>query len=147
LLVVFACVAGNATTSRADVVVTLEAFDAVGQPITGPVPAGTQAVVDILLSVDGADDPTADVRLIQFDFESTDSTIQLDTFIWSVDASAYSFQDAEFPVSVVVSIFLQSSPALITLTTDQSGLGGVDDQWHRNARSNQPTGPHHGLRR
>lgn len=116
----------SAANVRADVIVTLEAFGSGGQPITGPVPAGTQAVVDILLSTDGADDPTADVRLIQFDFEATDAAIQLDAFVWSVDANAYSFQDAEFPVSTVVSVFLQSGPGLITLTSEPIRVASVE---------------------
>lgn len=111
---------------RADVVVTLEAFTATGQPVTGPVAPGTGVTVDILLSVDSEDDPLADVRLIQFDFAATSSAIQLDAYTWSVDANAYSFQDAEFPVASVVSIFFGSGPGLLTLTTEPVKVASVD---------------------
>lgn len=126
LLMLAGTLLGSAATARADVVVTLEAFGTNGQPITGPVAPGTQSVVDILLSADGTDDPAADVRLIQFDFAATDASIQLDAFVWSVDANAYSFQDAEFPVSSVVSVFLQSGPGLITLTSEPIKVASVE---------------------
>ena len=108
-----AALTGPAT---ADVVVTMAAFDANGQPISAPVAAGTTLEVDLLISVDAADDPLPDVRLIQFDFGATGAEIQLDAFVWSVDSLAYSYQVADFPVSNVVSLFTGSSPGLITLT-------------------------------
>jgi|CXWL01.1.fsa_nt_gi hypothetical protein len=112
--------------ARADVVVTLEAFSTTGQPVTGPVAPGTDVTVDILLSADVADSPLADVRLIQFDFAATSPGIQLVSYTWSVDANAYSFQDAEFPLTSVTSILFGSGPGLLALTTEPVKVGSVD---------------------
>ncbi len=116
----------TAMSARANVIVTLEAFGQDGQPIAGAVAPGTNAVVDILLSADGADAPLADVRLIQFDFDATSAGIQLDSFTWSVDANGYSFQDPELPVTNVTSILLGSNSLLLNLTTEPVKVGSVD---------------------
>ncbi len=114
-----------ADSARADVIVTLEAFGTDGQPITGPVAAGTDVTVDILLSAD-ADDPVEDVRLIQFDFDATDAGIELVSFTWTVDANGYSFQDPDLPLTNVTAVHVNSAPGLLTLTTEPIKVASVD---------------------
>ncbi len=77
-----------------NIIITLEAFDADGNPIEDALPAGSEIFVDILLSVDEEDDPLLDLRSIHFDFGATTSTIVLSNFRWDlppgVEDSSYS---------------------------------------------------------
>jgi len=50
--------------ARANVVLTLEVRDALGQLVNNPVAPGTDLIVDVLLAVDAADDPLVDVRAV-----------------------------------------------------------------------------------
>lgn len=126
LLLVLCGVLAASGPVRANVIVTLEAFGSGGQPITGAVAPGTNAVVDILLSADAADDPVSDVRLIQFDFDATPTGIRLVSFTWAVDANGYSFQDPDLPITNVTSVFLGSAPGLLTLTSEPVKVASVD---------------------
>lgn len=114
------------TPAPADVIVTLEAFGSDGQPITGSVAAGTDVTVDILLSADAEDDPVSDVRLIQFDFDATDTAIELVSFTWTVDANGYSFQDPDLPLTNVTAVHINSAPGMLTLTTEPVKVASVD---------------------
>jgi len=125
LLALVALFLGPAT-AIADVVITLEAFTAGGQPIIGPVAAGTNATIDILLSADAEDAPVEDVRFIQFDFEATDDGIALLAFTWSVDENGYSFQDPDLPLTNVTSIMIMSTPDLLILTQEPVKVASVD---------------------
>ncbi len=126
LLFVLCGLPASAGSARADVIVTLEAFNTSGQPISGALAPGTDVIVDILLSADAEDAPVADVRLIQFDFDATDLGIQLVTFTWTVDANAYSLPDTEFPVTNVVAVSLGSAPGMLTLTSQPVKVASVD---------------------
>jgi hypothetical protein len=126
LLFTFCGLLTTANPAWADVIVTLEAFGQDGQPITGPVAAGTDVTVDLLLSADAEDDPVVDVRLIQFDFEATDSNIDLVSFTWTVDANGYSFQDPDLPLTNVTAVHLNSAPGMLTLTTEPVKVASVD---------------------
>lgn len=125
-LLALASILGGAAASKADVVVTLEAFTVDGQPITGPVAPGTNATVDILLSADAEDDPLTDVRLVQFDFDATGAGIALVAFTWSVNENGYSFQDPELPLTNVTSLLIGTSSDLITITSVPVKVASVD---------------------
>jgi hypothetical protein len=113
LVAAFGCWA----VANADVVFSLEAFTAGGQPISGEVAPGTVVTVDILLSADAEDAPVPDTRFIQLDFRNTDTAIQLDALTWAVDGDVYaSFGELPFPS--VVTVFLASSPLLLTLSEE-----------------------------
>lgn len=64
----------------ADIIVTLKP-----QNDNTSVPTGVVIPVDILLSVDGDDDPLTDLRLMQFDFADTSGTITLNRFRWRIE--------------------------------------------------------------
>ncbi len=78
----------------ADLILTLVPNDASGNVVTGSVPSGSHLDVDILMSVDGDDNPLGSLRLLQFDFYSTSESLVLESFAWQVDMGAYGFQDA-----------------------------------------------------
>jgi hypothetical protein len=104
-----------ASSARADLIVTLSPKGADLNPVSGPVPAGTALLVEILLSVDGNDNPLADLRLLQFDFAATDSTLTLGTFAWELDANAYGFVVSTLPAPSAVSLFTGSDSRLLSL--------------------------------
>jgi hypothetical protein len=104
-----------ASSARADLIITLEARDESQNPIVGDVAPGTQVFVDILLSVNGDDNPLPDVRLIQFDFSASSPLIQRDAFTWTVDPAGYGFQIDTFPTPSATSILFGTSPLLVSL--------------------------------
>ena len=114
------------TCARADLVVTLEAKDAQMNPIAGDVTAGSQVIVDILLSVDGDDNPLADLRGIQLDFAATSSCIQLESFTWEVDSGAYGFQVDQLPMPSATSLMLSSGPGLLSLSEEPLFVAAVE---------------------
>jgi len=75
----------SALPATADVVVTLSATDLSGATVTGPIERGAQLTVDVLLSVDGADDPLPSVRGIQLDLSNTSESIATSDFAWMLD--------------------------------------------------------------
>ena len=79
--------------ARGNIIITLAAADADGNPIEDPVAAGTKVFVDVSLSVDEEDNPLLDLRSIQFDFQATTATIVLANFQWElppgVDPGSY----------------------------------------------------------
>ncbi len=114
---------------RADVVITLQPADAQMNPIAGSVAPGTPVAVDILLAADGDDVPLDDVRLFQFDFGATSTTIQLGDFTWLVDASAYAFQSQPTetrPLEVAVSLLFSSDPDLVSLDVDPVRVATIE---------------------
>jgi len=74
------------TPARADLVVTLAAFDADDEPVTGRVAAETELSIDVLLSVDEVDDPLNDVRTLVLDFGFANAGIRLRQFTWTFDS-------------------------------------------------------------
>lgn len=66
----------------ANIVITMEATDANGDPIGETVAAQSVLTVDILLSVDEEDDPLLDLRTVQFDFEGTTVALVTRNFRW-----------------------------------------------------------------
>lgn len=77
----------------ANIVITLEARDAEGDPVEGDVAARSVIQVDVLLSVDEEDDPLLDLRTVQFDFAGTTASLVLRDFRWilppGVDTDSY----------------------------------------------------------
>lgn len=118
---------GNAFT-WGDVVVTLRAADEAGAPITGPVPAGTIAEIEVLVSASGADDPTANVRDFLFDFAGTDPAIELTAIVWLLDPVAYPVQFNTLPAPSAATVSLQPIPALLTLTAEPVAVARVTAQ-------------------
>ncbi len=73
-------------TAQANIIVTLTPRDADGTPVQGSVVSGSQVLVDVLLSVDAADDPLENVRDVAFDLAGTSPGVQVDQFTWSLDS-------------------------------------------------------------
>lgn len=73
-------------TAHADIIVTLTPLQADGTPVQGVVVAGSRILVDVLLSVDGADDPLENVRDVILDLAGTSQGIQIDRFAWTLDS-------------------------------------------------------------
>lgn len=121
LAAVTACTAIG-SSARGNVVITLDATDAGGTPITGELAAGTVVDVAISLSVDGDDNPLADVRLIEFGFAPTDATLALSDFAWTFNTLVYGVLDADLhagtePLRVfALTISISSNSELLTLT-------------------------------
>lgn len=111
--------------ARADLIVTLEPFTTGGQPVSGPVAPGTKVIVDILLEVSAPDAPLPDLRLVQFDFGNTGAGIQLDSLEWAVDPNVYS-AIGQLPNTSVVTLFMTSSPLLLTLTEEPFKIADVE---------------------
>lgn len=122
LLTLMIAVSSAMTAARADLIITLQPVDADGTPIAGAVAPGAEVIVDVLISVDGDDNPLADLRMFQFDFADSSASIELDSFTWHVDPQAYPFplpdQAASLPVPAVISLMTASSPLLLTLTEE-----------------------------
>ncbi len=112
--------------AQADLIVTLEPNDADMNPIVGDVPAGAEVFVDILLSVEGDDNPLADLRNLQFDFAATSPGIELGTFTWDVDPSAYTFQVTMLPTPSATSLMSSSAPGLLTLSEEPICVATVE---------------------
>jgi hypothetical protein len=132
---VFIMTAGLAAMeARSDVIVSLEATGVGGEPVFGPVPAGSELVIRVLLSVDGADVPLPDVRSLQFDFGSTAPALDLADFAWDVDPALYGFMTAGLPTPAATSLLqtggiglieLSETPlqvASVTVTVNDSGI-------------------------
>lgn|GEM_PF-6661506 len=87
LLLPLGCVlalAAPASPARADIIVTLEAFDG-DDPVEGSVAPDTELSVDILLSVTADDDPLNELRVMQFDFRDTGNGLDMTDFEWLLD--------------------------------------------------------------
>lgn len=76
---------GCAVPALGDVVVTLTATDTAGGQLDDPLESGTEILVTIGLSATGSDAPLADVRLIQFDFSTTGTGIDVTDFTWTLN--------------------------------------------------------------
>lgn len=111
---------------HADVLVALEARDPNGNRITGPVAAGSELVVDILLSVDEEDDPLADVRALQFDFAATDAGIELGTFSWRLQIASYAVQSSALPTPSAATLATMPSESLLRLTQTPIRVATLD---------------------
>ena len=101
--------------SHADLIVTLEPKDSDGNPVTGDVAAGAQVVVDVLVSVDGEDNPLADLRLLQLDFGASSPALELDQFLWDLDSTVYGLRISTLPTPVAASLSPDSSLSLVSL--------------------------------
>lgn len=106
--------------ARGDLIVTLAAKDAEMNPVSGSVLAGSRLTVDLLLSVDGADNPLTELRGLGFDFGVNDAAISLGTFTWLVEAAGYGFQINELPTPSAVS--LMSAPNGLLISLDENPL-------------------------
>ncbi len=115
-----------ASLARADVVVTLEARNALGQLVNNPVDSGTDLIVDILLSVDATDDPLVDVRAVQFDFGATDDGITLGTFAWRLDTTTYALQSSALPTPSVTTLITAADDTLLQLTQTAVRVATID---------------------
>ncbi|MDO8631322.1 MAG: thrombospondin type 3 repeat-containing protein [Phycisphaerales bacterium] len=114
-----------AATADAGLTIILEARDANGAPLASPVAAGTTAQIDILLSVDGADDPLPDLRHLRFDFLATSPGISVGAFAWKVSSNAYIFFGSP-PNVDAVSTLSESSSILLTLTATPTRVATVE---------------------
>ncbi len=119
--------------SSADMIVTLTPRDETGEEVTGPVAPGERLSVDILLSVDGVDDPLSDIFQVQFDFTSTSATIGVVSFAWSTDLDVYEFRTPTLPVPAALTLCLtcpasvcQNCVTLLTLTNVPRRVATVD---------------------
>lgn len=112
--------------AQADLIVTLEPKDADMNPIVGDIPTGAEVFVDILLSVEGDDNPLADLRNLQFDFAATSPGIELGTFTWEVDPSAYTFQITMLPTPSATSLMSSSASGLLTLSEEPIRVATVE---------------------
>lgn len=112
-----------ASAACAEIAVSLRAADVTGNLIDGPVAAGSQLRIEVRLSASGADAPIAEVRDFILDFSATSETIELISFEWLVDPTAYAFQGNTLPSPSAATVFLQPGPGLLSLT-DASELIG-----------------------
>ena len=85
LIVLIATCAAIGAPLRADLIVTLSPRDEDMNPVEGPVAVGALVFVDVLLSVDGTDNPLVDVRAIQLDFSASSPELARDTLTWTLD--------------------------------------------------------------
>lgn len=118
-----------ATGVRADVIVTLKPMDTDMNPIVGNVPAGATVIVDILVSTDDGEGRVEDVQLFQFDFGATGPAIELGTFTWFVDTSAYGFRSgptATQPLAWAISLLSSSDPGLINLEPQPVRVAAIE---------------------
>jgi len=80
-------------SASANIVITMEASTSNGTPITGDVAAQSVIQVDVLLSVDEADDPLLDLKTVRFDFGGTTAALVARNFHWilppGVDSDSY----------------------------------------------------------
>lgn len=106
-----------APASRGDVIMSLVPRDEAMNPITGGVPLGTTVTVDVLLSVDGPDDPLAELTLLQFGFSTTDPVISLASFTWVIPVGAYPFIGDTLPTPGAISLCTGGCSGLVTLTS------------------------------
>jgi len=133
-----------AGSASADLVVTLQARDALGLPIAGSVVGGTRVFVDVSVSVDGDDDPLLDLRLLQFDFAGTDSTIALESFTWELepgrsDASYTQFTTFPRPGAVYLP-FERADGFIIDLHGAPTRVGRVEALVNGSGRLDAVTG-------
>ncbi len=86
-MVMMACVATwvCGVSSFGNVLVTLVASDAAGQPVEGSVNVGDTLTVDVLLSTDAATEPLTDLRGIQLDFTASSPDIEVSSFVWMLE--------------------------------------------------------------
>lgn len=106
------------SAARADLIITLQPVDADGMPIAATVAPGAEVAVDVLISVDGDDNPLADLRMFQFDFADSSPSIELNSFTWHVDPQGYGLAFPDLPVPSVISLLFSSDPSLLTLTEE-----------------------------
>ena len=118
LLTLMIAVSSAMTAARADLIITLQPVDADGTPIAGAVAPGAEVIVDVLISVDGDDNPLADLRMFQFDFAGTSPSIELNGFTWHVDPEGYGLASSDLPAPSVISLLFSSNPSLLTLTEE-----------------------------
>lgn len=120
-----------AGAADAGVLVTLSATGADGQPVSGNVEVGETITVDVFLSVETADDPLLDIRLIAFDFTPTSDTIEVTDFVWMLDLPGgdvlYGFNTVELPTPDTLYSGLGRAEGLILdLTTAPVLVAGFD---------------------
>lgn len=121
-VMVLAALLLSSSVATADVVITLDPRD----PVIGEIVPGTRLEVDVLLSVNDEDNPLADVRLIEFDFAGSDSSLQLESFTWNVSEVGYGFRMTNLPRPNATSFLVSSSSLLLNLTTEPVVVGTLE---------------------
>lgn len=126
-----------AASTGAALIVTLAPQTADMIPIDGPVPTGSEIVVDVLLSVDGSDNPLRDIRFIQLDFGASSPELVRGPLVWMLDpgisdASYLAFNDPIPSVTYLGTsrvdgfiLDLNATPvrvAALTVTVNGSGI-------------------------
>ena len=109
------------SATLADVAITLDVRDAAGQPITGPVEAGTVAKIELFLAATGTDNPLQDVRGLQFNFSATDPGLTVQNYVWTFDPGfgqiSY-FSMTSLPVAATAYTSTAGQPGVILVFTD-----------------------------
>lgn len=125
--------AASATATYADVIITLEATDAMGSPIDGPVDSGTQVFVDIFASVDAEDNPLMDLRGMRLNFEKSNTSLAFDEdtyFEWMIDTpnggTAYTEFNTFLRPETITALGQSQEGALLTLTADPVKVATVN---------------------
>ncbi len=97
-ILLLACVSTwvlNATT-YGEVIVTLEASDAAGQPVAGTVSVGDTLTVEVFLATDAASEPLMDLRGIQLDFSASSPELEVSSFVWLLEPEQGDFLYVQF---------------------------------------------------
>ena len=111
---------------RADLIITLQARDAFGQPISTTVAPGTTVSLAILLSVDGVDDPLVDVRGLQFDFSVLATGIEVSSFVWALNAGTFGLATSSLPIPSASSFLPAGDPAILSLTSNPTEVASIE---------------------
>jgi len=115
-----------AVSARANLIVTFAARDNLGRDVTGDVVPGSKLEIDLLLSVDGDDDPLSDVRGIRFDFSDSDTMLVFDAINWQVDQALYGFLVSSFPRPSATTLAFTSQPGLLALDSVPSVVATLE---------------------
>ena len=106
----------------ANVIITLNLRDAEGVDLSGAVVSGSTVYGELLLAVEGEDDPLQDVRLIQFDFTNTSESLTVQEFEWTFDPGEgrdMYFMSSELPMPQVAYVQSARMPGFILDLTNE----------------------------
>ena len=112
-----------ASAAPAEIAVSLRALDVMGNPVSGPVAAGSQLTIEVRIAATGDDTAIPDIRDFVLDFSASTDTLGLIAFAWEIDATAYAFQANSLPSPNAATIFLQPGPGLLTLSNASELIG------------------------
>lgn len=95
-----------------NIVITLQPTEASALPAA----PGAQLEIQVLLSVDGDDNPLDELRLIQFAFDGSDEALEIGAFTWSIDTSLYlEFASSPRPVFSLTFVGSGATEGLLAL--------------------------------